>query len=98
MKPKTVDEATARRLIISGEAGYWGLCANPPIEHDETIIVLVGGHFYVVPAEYFQVEAIGPCGVGPDGRLKGLHQITINEEALPELVALIRQEVGRYGK
>jgi len=85
-------------MIVSGEAGYWSPFANPPIEHDETTIVLVQGKFYLVPAEYFHVQALGPCGVGHDGRMKGLHNITINESQLPDLVALIQQEIARYGK
>jgi len=97
MNPKIISEEMARRLIVSGEAGYWGLAANPPIEHDEMIVVLLRGHFYLVPAEYFRVEALGPFAV-IGGKLKGLHNITINEKELPELVAIIRQEVERHGK
>ncbi len=76
---RRITEAEARRLILSGEAGYWSVRSNPPIEHDNQTVVVVKGQFYLFPATKFRVKFLMPIGVF-NGRMKGAHTIQIEDD------------------
>jgi len=83
---------------MSGQAGYWSVRANPPVEHDlQTVVFLEGlGVFCLLPATKFMVEFLGIAGILM-GRMKGAHAIKINMEDTDPLLSCLKGELRRYG-
>jgi hypothetical protein len=89
-----ISESKARSLIVSGQAGYWGLHARVVvIEHEAQCVVRLQQKLYLASSSEIKVKFCGEAGVLA-GRMKGAFAIEINSE---EIEALARQELVERG-
>jgi hypothetical protein len=85
-----ISEAEARRLIISGTAGYWSIHPRSvPVPNEHQTILRLQGQLFIVPASRLEVAFAGALGeIG--GRQKGAFYIKCSDE---EITALAKQEM-----
>lgn len=89
-----ISEIEARRLIVSGESGYWGIHAcTVVLEHDEQFVIRLDGKCFLAPASEFGVKFCGEAGV-IGGKVKGAFVVEIKNE---EIETLARQELAQRG-
>lgn len=67
MKFKTITEAEARELILTGKAGYWELSlrdsiSKTPIAHPEQTVVFLRDAWHLVPKEALMIHDKGRVG------------------------------------
>lgn len=91
--PVEITEGEARYLVITGQAGYWSLFANPPVEHDSQTVVRVRGRFFLCQESEFSVQAAGPVGV-IGGKMKGAHIVKCDDSL--DLVAWIKEDMEKF--
>lgn len=91
---KEINEQQARSLIMSGSAGYWGICGGSvPIEHEELIVVRLRGKFWLCTSDEITVGEPHELGV-VNGRAKGCFPIELKDD---DLIRMAQDELNERG-
>jgi len=89
-----ISEKEARKLVVSGAAGYWSIHNRTIlIEHDVQTVVRLRGKWFLAPVVEFKVVFICEAGV-LGGRVKGAFSVVCENE---ELGKMATEEMAERG-
>lgn len=80
-----ISEKEARKLIVSGMAGYWSIHYKTiVIEHETQSVVRLRNKLFLLPISEFKISFVGEVGIIA-GKLKGAFNIEISNEKLAKM-------------
>jgi len=91
---KEITEDDARRLILGGKAGYWGIHQRSVLmRHEKQHVLRLRGKCWLADNSEFKMEYAGYVGI-LGGRHKGAYTVNCID---PEIVRMAQEEMAERG-
>lgn len=89
-----IPEQEARKLIVSGAAGYWSIHPKTVVlEHEKQTVIRLRGKWFLADSSEFVIKYLGEAGVLA-GKVKGAFEISSCNE---EINRMAKEEIEQRG-